>query len=201
MSSVLFVLVTFSCQKTEVIQEPHWYYTSNYLINSYLEADNISIIKCTSYKWNKKVYVIFFDGKKTIDKHKNLAEFESLSLKHGETGEKEIRCWGPPALFSKIPLNISKIKVSDKISGADISDKVLVMMEDIKDVILSDYDDKKVAYPDTIKKLVRDLDNDNLSYIPNPLILKTDDNQFQKDIDVEVTLSSGKVLKAEYKEK
>lgn len=106
--------------------------------------------------------------------------------------------WAPYFLHIKVPLNISKIKFFDK-SGADISDKVLFMMSDIKGVILSNYE--KVVQPDQIRKLVSELDKDNLSYIPNPLFFKIDDNHTREGIFVEVTLSNGKVLKAEYKEK
>lgn len=192
----LLLFGAFSCQKTEVISDLPGRLSSYYLIKSYLETDNISIKKSIDYIHNDDSYAIHFNGQKTIEE--NSAEFKPLALQHGEKGVEKFYFWAPYFLHIKVPLNISKIKFFDK-NGSDISDKVLVMMSDIKGVILSNYE--KVVHPDQIRKPVSELDKDNLSYIPNPLFFKIDDTRAQDGIVVEVTLGNGKVLKAEYKEK
>lgn len=184
-SSVLFVLGAFSCREKEerfIIRG----ITSKLLIISYLEPNTIYFDESRR---------LCFDGK-IIDSPSE--KFKTLSIEHGETGDKEFICWGFDALYSKLPLNIEKIKFFDK-NGKDISNDVLIYIDDIKGMIDSGYEN--ITNHNVIKKMASELDKGNLYYIHNRLDFDIDNTNQKEGFTVEVTLSNDKVLKTEYKGK
>lgn len=181
----LLVLVTFSCREKEE-RFIMGGITSKLLIISYLEPNTIYFDESRR---------LCFDGER-IDSSSE--KFKTLSIEHGETGDKEFTCWGFGALYSKLPLNIEKIKFFDK-NGKDISNDVLIYIDDIKGMIDSGYEN--ITNHNVIKKMASELDKGNLYYIHNRLDFDIDNTNQKEGFTVEVTLSNGKVLKAEYKEK
>ena len=60
---------------------------------------------------------------------------------------------------------------------------------------------ENITNHNVIKKMASELDKGNLYYIHNRLDFDIDNTNQKEGFTVEVTLSNGKVLKAEYKEK
>lgn len=197
--TTLLVFFAFSCKDGKDEHDVIGILRTKYLIHDYLEPQSISIKEVPNNNNSGQLCAVFFDCKEKSKYYdQSSSDFKNIALQHGESGEKEFIYWGLPALYFRMPLNITKVKVLSKLDKTDISDRVSVVMNDVKGIILSGYETKKVAYPDVIDKFVSQLDNDNLLYITNPLLLKLDDDQYRDGIIVEITLSNGNVLRSEY---